>query len=92
MDQFIIIGLLAGFFTSLGAVPQIVKGYRTKKMDDISILMPLVLVIGMSLWLAYGLVLEDIPIVFWNAVSVILNTIMILMKSHYSKQRTVNIG
>ncbi len=92
MDQFIIIGLLAGFFTSLGAVPQIVKGYRTKKMDDISILMPLVLVIGMSLWLAYGLVLEDIPIVFWNAVSVILNTIMILMKSHYSKRRTVNIG
>lgn len=85
MDQFIIIGLIAGFFTSLGAVPQIIKGYLTKKMEDVSIFMPVVLVIGMTLWLAYGIILEDIPIVLWNAVSVVLNSVMILMKLYYSK-------
>ena len=81
MDQFVIyIGLLAGFITTLGYVPQVVKGYRSGRMDDVSIFMPVVLMAGMTLWLIYGIMLEDIPIMLWNAVSVILNGVIIEMK------------
>lgn len=86
MDQFVIyIGLLAGFITTLGYVPQVVKGYRSGRMDDVSIFMPVVLMAGMTLWLIYGIVLEDIPIMLWNAVSVILNGVIIMMKLRYGR-------
>ena len=47
-------GLFAGSITSMGFIPQLLKSYRTKKLDDISYFMPVVLAIGMALWLIYG--------------------------------------
>ena len=87
MDQFVMLGLTAGFFTTLGYAPQIVKGYRTGKMDDVSILMPTLLMLGLGLWLVYGLVVNDFPIIFWNAIAVVLNFLIIMMKLHYDKER-----
>lgn len=95
MDQFVIIGLVAGLITTLGYVPQVIKGYRSGSMEDVSLYMPLMLMVGMSLWLAYGIILKDPPIIFWNAVSVILNVVIILMKLRYGgrnkKERTSEI-
>ena len=87
MDQFIVIGLVAGLITTMGYVPQVIKGYRSGRMEDVSILMPLVLIIGMSLWLIYGIILGDIPIILWNAVSVILNSGMVVLKIRYERRR-----
>lgn len=87
MDQFIVIGLVAGLITTLGYVPQVIKGYRSGSMEDVSLYMPFVLMVGMSLWLVYGIVLGDIPIMLWNAISVILNAVIILMKLRYDKQK-----
>ena len=90
MDQFVIyIGLLAGFITTLGYIPQVVKGYRSGRMDDVSIFMPVVLMAGMTLWLIYGIILEDIPIMLWNAVSVILNGVIIVMKLRYGGPKEI---
>lgn len=86
MSEFLSIGLIAGFFTTLGYAPQIVKGYLTGRMDDVSILMPLLLTIGLSLWLIYGLVMDDFPIIFWNAIAVVFNFLIIVMKLHYGKK------
>ncbi|MFA7032859.1 MAG: SemiSWEET transporter [Bacilli bacterium] len=86
MSEFLSIGLIAGFFTTLGYTPQIVKGYRTGRMDDVSILMPLLLMIGLGLWLIYGLVMDDFPIIFWNAIAVVFNFLIIVMKLHYDKK------
>jgi MtN3 and saliva related transmembrane protein len=87
MDQFIVIGLVAGLITTLGYVPQVIKGYRSGSMEDVSILMPLVLILGMSLWLVYGIILRDIPIMLWNAVSVILNSGMFILKIRYERRK-----
>lgn len=82
------LGLTAGFFTTLGYAPQILKGYRTGKMDDVSILMPALLMLGLGLWLVYGIVVKDFPIMFWNAIAVFLNFMIIMMKLHYDKKQT----
>lgn len=87
MDQFIIIGLVAGLITTLGYVPQVIKGYRSGSMEDVSLYMPLGLMVGMSLWLVYGIILGDLPIILWNAVSVVLNAVIILMKLYYGRQK-----
>ncbi|MBN1110353.1 MAG: SemiSWEET transporter [Methanomassiliicoccales archaeon] len=80
MDLPTIIGLSAGLLTTSGFIPQIVKGHRTGSMEDISLGMPLVLMLGMTLWLIYGIYLWDLPIILWNAAAIGLNAVLVLMK------------
>lgn len=76
---------MAGALTSMGYVPQIVKGYRTRKMADVSLLMPAVLGIGMSLWLVYGLAREDLAIIVANIVGCTFTATIVAMKVHYDR-------
>jgi MtN3 and saliva related transmembrane protein len=66
MDTWTLLGILAGVMTSSGYIPQIVKGFRTRRMEDVSVLMPGILGAGMLLWLAYGLHEQDVPIILAN--------------------------
>jgi len=50
-------------------------------MDDVSLLMPLVLGAGMLLWLLYGVSLENLPIVLWNAIAFSLNMVVVGLKT-----------
>lgn len=83
MDQWLLLALVAGLLTTAGFVPQIAKAYRTKKMDDCSLLMPVVLASGMFLWFVYGLILNNIAIIVWNAISFSLNAVLIALKLKY---------
>ncbi len=80
MDHLTVIGLVAGLITTLGFVPQVAKGYRTGRMEDVSLMMPVVLMAGMALWLVYGILLNELPIVLWNAVAIALNVVMVFLK------------
>jgi len=80
-----LIGLIAGALTSFGFVPQIVKGWRTKKMEDVSYYMPIILAIGMSLWLVYGIMQEDILIIAANIFGTACNIVIVAMKKLYEK-------
>jgi MtN3 and saliva related transmembrane protein len=83
-DIFTWLGLAAGTITSIGFLPQIVKGYKTKHLDDVSYWMPFVIAAGMTLWLTYGLLRNDIAIIVANAFGVGCNILLILMKKRYS--------
>lgn len=87
MDQLTIIGLVAGLITTMGFVPQVVKGYRSGRMEDVSLFMPIVLMLGMGIWLVYGIFLNDLPIILWNAVSIALNAAMVLLKLRSDRKR-----
>lgn len=82
-----IIGLLAGAITSSGFLPQIYRGYKTKHLGDLSYLMLIFLTVGLSLWLLYGIHLNDVPIILANAAGVICTTTLILMKFKYSNYK-----
>lgn len=85
MDPVTILGVVAGLLTSTGFVPQIAKGYRTKRMHDVSLLMPAVLGLGMALWLVYGMAREDGAIIFANSIGVSLTGLLCLMKLKYDR-------
>jgi uncharacterized protein with PQ loop repeat len=78
MDNLTILGLLAGFITTSGLVPQVIKGYRSGSMDDVSLLMPLVLMRGWP-YGGYGVLLGDSHH-FLERVGVSLNAILIALK------------
>ncbi len=77
------IGLLAGAITTAAAIPQVVRTYRTKHARDISIWQPILLNIGMSLWLVYGIALRDVPLIYANSISLVCYTSLIIMKILY---------
>lgn len=77
------IGLVAGFLTSVAVIPQVVRTYRTRHARDISIWQPLLLDLGMLLWLIYGILLRDLPLILANAFSIICNTLLIGMKIYF---------
>lgn len=74
------IGFAAGIITSLAALPQLVRTYRTKHARDISIWQPLLLDVGMILWVIYGVTLKDVPLIAANLFSFICYTLLIIMK------------
>jgi MtN3 and saliva related transmembrane protein len=76
---------MAGSLTSLGFVPQIIKGFKTKHMKDLAIWQPLLLTVGMLLWLIYGIMLKDGPMIIANAFSVTCNLIVITQKLAYKQ-------
>lgn len=79
-----IFGLIAGAITSMGYIPQIYKGYKTKKLDDISYYMPGILAIGMFLWFVYGIILNAIAVIVANIFGVSCSILLIIMKKIYS--------
>ena len=80
-----IIGFMATGFAVSSTVPQIRKALRTKKSDDVSIRFIIVLIIGLSLWVVYGIGKNDIVLIIGNSIAVALNTFMLFLKIKYSR-------
>ncbi|ODS40764.1 hypothetical protein BEH94_01230 [Candidatus Altiarchaeales archaeon WOR_SM1_SCG] len=82
-----ILGLLAGAITASGFLPQIYRGYKTKSLEDLSYFMLIFFGVGLSLWLLYGIHLNDVPIILANTAGVMCTITLILMKFKYSKNK-----
>ena len=67
------IGFLAGFLTTAAFVPQVLRAWRTRSTRDLSRLTLVAFTIGISLWIAYGLLIHSLPITVWNAITLALN-------------------
>jgi MtN3 and saliva related transmembrane protein len=79
------IGFVATGFAVSSTVPQISKALRTKKSDDISLRFILVLIIGLSFWVIYGIGKKDVVLIIGNSIAVLLNTILLILKIKYSR-------
>jgi len=80
-----IIGTIAGILILSGWVPQIVKGYKTKKLSDVSAYLMILIFAGAALWLIYGIALDDIYIMGVNMAAMVLTMIVLSMKLKYEK-------
>ena len=78
------IGLVAGAITSFAAVPQVVKTWRTGHARDLSIWQLILLTVGMSLWLVYGVALGDMPLILANTFSIACYIVLIIMKLRFN--------
>jgi MtN3 and saliva related transmembrane protein len=83
-----VIGISATFFSLWSTVPQIKKSLKTKKTDDVSKWLIISLIVGLSLWVIYGIVKWDIVIAVANAIGVTLNVILLILKLKYSSKST----
>ena len=78
-----LLGLVAGILTTSSFIPQLVKSGRSHHTKDLSLPMYLILDFGILLWLLYGFLTNDLPVLLANVVAFILSTIIIILKLRY---------
>ena len=72
------LGIVAGVLTSVSMIPQLIKVIKEKNVEDLSWVMILVLICGLSLWVWYGILKDELPIILSNAFAVLVNLILLI--------------
>ncbi|MDP8568387.1 SemiSWEET transporter [Methylophilus aquaticus] len=74
------IGAFAAFCTTVSFIPQVIYSWRTRDLSGISMPMYLIFTTGVALWLVYGVINHDWPIIIANAITVVLAGVVLLLK------------
>ena len=77
--------LSAGAITSLTFLPQVIKTWKEKSAKDISLLMFVIAAVNESMWIVYGILLDNWVIILTNATVLVMSLIMIYFKLRYNK-------
>ena len=80
MDLTMLLGLAAATFTTIAFVPQVLKIWKTKTAKDVSLKIFVVFCTGVAMWLAYGLLLGELPIIIANGITLVLGLAILGMK------------
>ncbi len=83
MNAIELLGLAAGSLTTIAFLPQVIQTWKTKSAKDISLGMFLTFCTGVFLWLVYGLVKHDTPIVAANTLTFVLASTILAFKLRY---------
>jgi MtN3 and saliva related transmembrane protein len=78
-----IIGLLAAFCTTVSFLPQAMQTIKTKDTSGISLLMYSIFTVGTLLWLAFGIMTNNLPVILANCVTTLLSIVILGYKLKY---------
>lgn len=82
-----IVGIIAAIGTTSGFIPQLLRGIRTKKLEDVSPIMYVFMVFGFIMWLFYGIHLGDVIIIGANAAALTFSLFILILRHKYLKQQ-----
>lgn len=80
MNSIQLLGLAAGTFTTAAFIPQVVKTWKSRSAKDLSLGMFSIFCTGVLLWLTYGLLIMDIPVIVANMVTLVLASFLLVLK------------
>jgi MtN3 and saliva related transmembrane protein len=78
-----ILGLLAATGTTVSFIPQALKILKTRDTKSISLSMYILFVSGVLLWLVYGIIKQDIPMIIANGITLVFAGIILYFKVKY---------
>jgi len=83
MDWITIIGFFVAVCTTIAWLPQVIKSIKTKETKDLFLGLCIISVIGVFLWLVYGISKKDFPLIFANSITLALTVTLFVMKLKY---------
>ena len=86
MDGLDVLGLVATCFTTSSFVPQVWRTWKTRDVSGISLPTYVIITIGLALWLVYGWLRGDMPLMVANAVMVVLTGAITVMKLRFEQR------
>ncbi len=87
MDIINIIGLIAGCFTTIAFFPQVIKTWKTRSADDLSLGMFSIFSTGVALWVAYGIMVAAWPIIISNSIILLACLLLLYFKFSFGNGR-----
>jgi len=79
------VGIGAGICTAVSMLPQLVKIIKTRKAEDLSYIMVIILLSGIAGWIWYGILKKDLPIIITNGFSLIINLLVLFYSVKYKR-------
>ena len=86
MNHIEILGLVAGVLTSFSQLPQLIKILKEKEARSLSLGMMITLIVGLALWIYYGFLRKDVPILVTNIFSELINILLLFFSIKYKKK------
>jgi MtN3 and saliva related transmembrane protein len=85
MDKNIIqmLGLIAGACTTIAFLPQVIKTWKSRSAKDLSLSMFSIFSVGVALWLLYGILVQDVPVIAANMITLMLAATLLVFKLRY---------
>lgn len=77
------LGLIAGLLVTCSLIPQIIRVFRLRSAREISAVFTVLLLLGLVLWLVYGIILTLAPVIIWNAIGAVLAILLLYAKMKY---------
>tara|TARA_B100000029_G_C17586850_1_gene961366 strand:- start:1508 stop:1816 length:309 start_codon:yes stop_codon:yes gene_type:complete len=84
------LGFFAGVFTTVSFLPQVIKTWKSKSADDVSVLMFILFISGVFLWCIYGWEIHSSPIIIANSITFILAGSILFLKIRYENSDQVD--
>jgi MtN3 and saliva related transmembrane protein len=85
MNTIQLLGLFAGSLTTASFLPQVIKTWKSRSAKGLSLGMFLLFSIGVLLWLVYGLMVNDIPVIVANLITLILASTILVFKLSFKE-------
>ncbi|MBC7786246.1 MAG: SemiSWEET transporter [Methylophilaceae bacterium] len=79
-------GFIAAFLTTTAFVPQAYHSWKTRDLSGISFPMYSLFTLGVAAWLIYGLMIDSLPVIVANAITLILSAVVLGLKIKQIKQ------
>lgn len=77
--------MIAAISSSVRIIPQVVKGFKTKKVRDVSIWWERFGEVSAILWLIYGILIEDLPLILGASIAIVSFALLLYQKKIYGK-------
>ncbi len=81
-----IIGYVAATFGTVLMLPQVIKSYKTHRVNDLSMVMVILYILNCIFWLIYGLLLQAWPVIICNTICIVIGFLQLVMKLKFEKQ------
>lgn len=85
-----IVGIAASIGTSISQLPQLIKLIKHKKAKDVSLVMLGVLIVGVGLWIWYGIIKNDWIIIISNSFALLVDLATFIFGMKYQNSEHPN--
>jgi MtN3 and saliva related transmembrane protein len=86
MNEVQILGLAAGSCTTIAFLPQVIKTWKSGSAKDLSLGMFSFFCFGVMLWLIYGIIIQDVPVIVANLLTLVLASSLLYFKLKYREE------
>ena len=85
MNEVQVIGLAAGSLTTVAFLPQVIKTWKSGSAKDLSLGMFSFFCLGVVLWLVYGILTKDVPVIAANLATLLLSSTILFFKLRFKE-------